>query len=158
MFLGFDIGTSGVKAVLLDADGTVCYQATADHPVSNPQPLWSEQDPNLWWESCRTATAALKAQGAALDAVQAVGLSGQMHGATLLDAQGAVLRPCILWNDGRSYAECIELEASLPDFRENRQSITSQRLSPIPPDRSLRLRDVRCCWHLVARSGAARLG
>ena len=118
MFLGFDIGTSGVKAVLLDADGTVCYQATADHPVSNPQPLWSEQDPNLWWESCRTATAALKAQGAALDAVQAVGLSGQMHGATLLDAQGAVLRPCILWNDGRSYAECIELEASLPDFRE----------------------------------------
>ena len=118
MFLGFDIGTSGVKAVLLDADGTVCYQATADHPVSNPQPLWSEQDPNMRRESCRTATAALKAQGAALDAVQAVGLSGQMHGATLLDAQGAVLRPCILWNDGRSYAECIELEASLPDFRE----------------------------------------
>lgn len=118
MFLGFDIGTSGVKAVLLDADGAVRHQATADHPVSNPQPLWSEQDPASWWESCRTATAALKARGAPLDAVQAVGLSGQMHGATLLDAHDAVLRPCILWNDGRSHAECVELEASLPDFRE----------------------------------------
>lgn len=118
MYLGFDIGTSGVKAVLLDADGTVCQQATADHPVSNPHPLWSEQDPHSWWESCRRATAALAAEGAALAAVRAVGLSGQMHGATLLDANHAVLRPCILWNDGRSHAECAELETGLPDFRE----------------------------------------
>ena len=118
MYLGFDIGTSGVKAVLLDADGAVLQQATADHPVSNPHPLWSEQDPDSWWESCRRATATLKADGAALDAVRAVGLSGQMHGATLLDANHAVLRPCILWNDGRSHAECAELEASLPDFRQ----------------------------------------
>jgi xylulokinase len=118
MFLGFDIGTSGVKAVLLDADGAVRGQATADHPVSNPRPLWSEQDPASWWESCRAATATLEAEGAPLDAVRAVGLSGQMHGATLLDASGTVLRPCILWNDGRSHAECVELEASLPDFRK----------------------------------------
>ena len=118
MYLGFDIGTSGVKAVLLDADGTVRQQATADHPVSNPQPLWSEQNPDDWWQSCRATLAALKAQGAALDQVKAIGLSGQMHGATLLDANHAVLRPCILWNDGRSHAECAELEAALPDFRE----------------------------------------
>jgi len=117
MYLGFDIGTSGVKAVLLDAEGAVHRQATADHPVSNPRPLWSEQDPESWWESCRRATATLRAEGASLDAVRAVGLSGQMHGATLLDADGAVLRPCILWNDGRSHAECAELEAGLPDFR-----------------------------------------
>jgi xylulokinase len=118
VYLGFDIGTSGVKAVLLDADGAVRHQATADHPVSNPHPLWSEQNPDDWWESCRTATAALKAAGAPLDAVKAVGLSGQMHGATLLDANNAVLRPCILWNDGRSHAECVELETSLLGFRD----------------------------------------
>ncbi|MBL8258628.1 MAG: xylulokinase [Candidatus Competibacteraceae bacterium] len=118
MVLGFDIGTSGVKAVLLDEEGAVRHQATAEHPVSNPQPLWSEQDPESWWESCRSATAALKAAGAPLNAIKAVGLSGQMHGATLLDAHNRVLRPCILWNDGRSHAECLELEAGLPDFRD----------------------------------------
>ena len=90
MYLGFDMGTSGVKAVLLDADGTVRHQATAGHSVSKPHPLWAEQDPQSWWESCHSATVALKAQGAPLDAVKAVGLSGQMHGATLLDANQAV--------------------------------------------------------------------
>ena len=118
MVLGFDIGTSGVKAVLLDEDGAVRYQATAEHPVANPRPLWSEQDPDAWWQSCRAALATLQSQGAPLNAVKALGLSGQMHGATLLDAHNRVLRPCILWNDGRSHAECAELEASLPDFRD----------------------------------------
>lgn len=118
MYLGFDIGTSGVKAVLIDAAGTVCGQATADYAVSRPQPLWSEQDPARWWDACVATTARLKAAGLALDAVKAVGLSGQMHGATLLAADGTVLRPCILWNDGRSFAECAELEAAVPDFRD----------------------------------------
>ena len=152
MFLGFDIGTSGVKAVLLDADGAVRGQATADHPVSNPQPLWSEQDPASWWESCRTATAALKAEGAPLDAVRAMGLSGQMHGATLLDASGAVLRPCILWNDGRSHAECAELEASAPDFRKRSPATSPCPASPLPScsgcgnmSQSFSPRVARCC-------------
>lgn len=118
MYLGFDIGTSGVKAVLLDEAGEVQYQAGAEYPVSNPQPLWSEQDPESWWQGCRDAVAALKAQGAALDQVKSIGLSGQMHGATLLAADGSVLRPCILWNDGRSHAECVELEANLSDLRQ----------------------------------------
>ena len=59
MVLGFDIGTSGVKAVWLDEDGAVRYQATAEHPVANPHPLWSEQDPDSWWQSCRAALACL---------------------------------------------------------------------------------------------------
>ncbi len=118
MYLGFDIGTSGVKAVLLDDGGAVRYQATAGYGVSHPHPLWSEQDPELWWNACLTTTAALRDEGAPLGAVKALGLSGQMHGATLLDAQGTVLRPCMLWNDGRGHAECLELEAALPDFRE----------------------------------------
>jgi xylulokinase len=118
MYLGFDIGTSGVKAVLLDEAGAVRHQAGADYPVSNPKPLWSEQDPQSWWNGCIAAVAALKAGGAPLAEIKAVGLSGQMHGATLLDTGGNVLRPCILWNDGRSYAECAELEAKVTDFRE----------------------------------------
>ncbi|HXH02930.1 MAG TPA: xylulokinase [Candidatus Competibacteraceae bacterium] len=118
MYLGFDIGTSGVKAVLVDEAGEVRHQASAEYPVSHPRPLWSEQDPELWWNACVAAVAALKAAGAALAAVKAIGLSGQMHGATLLDATGAVLRPCILWNDGRSHAECAELEAAVAEFRD----------------------------------------
>ena len=118
MYLGFDIGTSGVKAVLLDETGVVRHQATAGYSVSHPQPLWSEQDPELWWNACIAATAALKAGGAPLAAVKTIGLSGQMHGATLLDETGTVLRPCILWNDGRSHTECIELEAAVEGFRD----------------------------------------
>ncbi len=117
MYLGLDIGTSGVKAVLLDEAGAVRHQATAGYDVSHPRPLWSEQDPELWWDACRTTIGALKDAGAPLGSVKAVGLAGQMHGATLVDEGGAVLRPCILWNDGRSQAECAELEAALPDFR-----------------------------------------
>ncbi len=117
MYLGLDIGTSGVKAVLLDAAGRIRHQARAPYAVSNPQPRWSEQDPELWGQACLAVTAALRSAGAPLGAVQALGLSGQMHGATLLDRAGKVLRPCILWNDGRSQAECAELEAALPDFQ-----------------------------------------
>jgi xylulokinase len=117
MYIGFDIGTSGVKAVLLDDTGAVCHQATAGYAVSHPRPLWSEQDPELWWQACVATTAELKAAGAPLSAVKGIGLSGQMHGATLLDENGTVLRPCILWNDGRSHAECAELEAAVADFR-----------------------------------------
>ena len=118
MYLGFDIGTSGVKAVLLDETGSVRHQATAEYPVSHPKPLWSEQDPELWWNACAATTQELGTAGAQLAAVKAVGLAGQMHGATLLDATSAVLRPCILWNDGRSYAECGELEAAVAGFRD----------------------------------------
>lgn len=117
MYLGLDIGTSSIKAVLLDdADRVI---AVADRPltVSRPHPNWSEQAPADWWDATLGAVDDLaKANPAALAAVTGIGLSGQMHGATLLDAKGAVLRPCILWNDGRSAAECRELEAKFPDL------------------------------------------
>lgn len=118
MFLGFDIGTSGVKAVLIDEHGDVCHQTTHVYPVAHPRPLWSEQDPADWWRACLDATAALRSAGAELNAVRAVGLSGQMHGATLLDRDDRVLRPCILWNDGRSHAECAELESRVAHFHD----------------------------------------
>ncbi|ACY17036.1 xylulokinase [Haliangium ochraceum] len=114
--LGFDIGTSGVKAVVLGEDGAVSHQATVGYEVSRPRPLWSEQDPELWWRALLESTAALRAQGAPLDDVRGLALAGQMHGATLLDDAGEVLRPCILWNDGRSHAECLELMDAVADF------------------------------------------
>lgn len=115
MFLGIDIGTSGVKAVLIDAAGAVAAQASAPLDVSRPQPLWSEQAPDDWCTAPDQAVLALPAQLRAQ--VQGIGLAGQMHGATLLGADDRPLRPAILWNDGRSFAECAELEAAVPDSR-----------------------------------------
>jgi xylulokinase len=116
MHLGIDLGTSGVKAVLTGVDGALLAQATAPLAVSTPHPLWSEQDPAAWWHA---AVAALQQLGAGhdLSAVRGVGLAGQMHGAVLLDAGERVLRPAILWNDGRSGAECRDLEAAEPHSR-----------------------------------------
>ncbi len=116
MYLGIDIGTSGVKAVILGDDGPVLGQGTAPLTVSRPHPLWSEQDPEDWWKA---TSAAIMAIDPALRAqVQAIGVAGQMHGATLLGSDGKPLRPAILWNDGRSFAECAALEQAVPDSRE----------------------------------------
>lgn len=115
MYLGIDIGTSGVKAVLLHPDGHVAAQTSAALDVQRPQPLWSEQDPAEWWRATETAVLALPADLRAQ--VGGVGLAGQMHGATLLGADDRPLRPAILWNDGRSHAECAALEAAVPDLR-----------------------------------------
>ncbi|MBX3655955.1 MAG: xylulokinase [Ramlibacter sp.] len=118
MYLGLDLGTSGVKAVLLDERHQVVGVADAPLKVSRPQPLWSEQDPQDWWRALQTAMAALRAAAPqALAGVRALGLSGQMHGAVVLDAQQHVLRPALLWNDGRAFAECAELERRVPDSR-----------------------------------------
>jgi xylulokinase len=115
MYLGIDIGTSGVKAVILSDAGVVLGQSSAPLNISRPQPLWSEQDPADWWSAADAAVLGLDASLRA--GVQGVGLAGQMHGATLLGADDQVLRPAILWNDGRSFAECAELEALVPQSR-----------------------------------------
>jgi len=118
MFLGVDLGTSAVKAVLVDDADRVIDQASAPLELSRPHPLWSEQDPDAWWAAACGAITALRGRRAAeLGAVRAIGLAGQMHGAVLLDARDRVLRPAILWNDGRSVAECAELERRAPDSR-----------------------------------------
>jgi xylulokinase len=118
MYLGIDLGTSAVKALLVDDRQTVVEQADAPLTVSRPQPTWSEQDPEQWWHATRAAVAALRERRPAdLAAVRGIGLSGQMHGATLLDASDRVLRPAILWNDGRSGLQCAELERRAPHSR-----------------------------------------
>jgi xylulokinase len=119
-YLGIDIGTSGVKALLIDERGRSLGEASAAsvEPV-RPYPGWSEQNPSDWWSATLAAVDALKASHPAeLAAVRGIGLSGHMHGATLLGSSDEVLRPCILWNDGRAATECREMEAALPSLRE----------------------------------------
>ncbi len=120
LFLGLDLGTTSTKALLIDASGALIAQATADHPVSYPQAGWSEQDPDDWWRSSIAATQAVldRTGPNAATRVAAIGLSGQMHGLVALDAAGAVLRPCILWNDSRSAEICDRWmrEPGLPEF------------------------------------------
>jgi xylulokinase len=118
MYLGLDLGTSGLRAVLVDMEGTLVASAEQACAVSHPAPGHSEQDPANWVDSCAAAMAHLKAEApAAVAAIRGIGLSGQMHGATLLDASDKVLRPCILWNDTRSHAEAAALDAT-PGVRD----------------------------------------
>ncbi|WP_417239753.1 xylulokinase [Celeribacter halophilus] len=116
MYIGLDLGTSGLKAILIDADQKVVAEANAALTNERPRDGWSEQDPQSWLDACEAVLAALGAQ-ADLSGVAGIGLSGQMHGATLLDDADKVLRPCILWNDTRSHAEAATLDAD-PKFRE----------------------------------------
>ncbi len=117
MYIGLDTGTSSVKAILLGEDQSLIASATADLTVQRPHPGWSEQDPDSWWTACETVLDALKTKAPKeLSAVKGIGLSGHMHGATLLDDAGKPLRPCILWNDGRSGKQCAELQAAEPKF------------------------------------------
>ncbi|MDJ0686030.1 MAG: xylulokinase [Alphaproteobacteria bacterium] len=115
MFLGIDIGTSAVKAILMDAEGTAAARASAPLTVQSPNLGWSEQDPTTWWTAALAVCATLRRDAeTAYGAIAAIGLSGQMHGAVCLDAALAPIRPAILWNDGRSGAECAEMAAALP--------------------------------------------
>jgi xylulokinase len=124
-FLGIDVGTSSVKAVLIDETQRLVAEGGAPLAISRPAEHWSEQDPHDWWRATETAVAAIRALAPdALAEVAAIGLSGQQHGATLLDAAGAVLRPAILWNDGRSAQECRDLLEMVPDFTARCANIT----------------------------------
>lgn len=125
MFIGIDLGTSGVKVILLSEQGEVLASQTEKLTVSRPHPLWSEQDPEHWWQATDNAMKGLARQHPLRD-VQAIGLAGQMHGATLLDKQQRVLRPAILWNDGRCAEECALLETAVPRSR----AITGNLMMP----------------------------
>ena len=117
MFLGLDYGTSEVKAMLMSADGRIVGSCGAGLTVSRPKPMHSEQDPADWWNATLAVLAALRADHAAeFTQVKAIGLSGQMHGAVLLDEANQVIRPAILWNDMRSHVECDELTAKVPNL------------------------------------------
>ena len=112
--LGIDTSTTATKALLVDTSGKVAAVSSATYPLSTPQPLWAEQDPDLWWGAAREAIAGVLASaGVDASAVAGVGLTGQMHGLVLLDAAGEVLRPAILWNDQRAAAECDRMRQVL---------------------------------------------
>lgn len=100
MFLGIDLGTSSLKALLLDVDGAIVGTGSAAYPVATPQPGWAESEPEQWWEAAGQAVR--QAAGPHSAEVAAIGLSGQMHGVVLSDDIGQPLRPAILWLDGRS--------------------------------------------------------
>ncbi len=124
VFLGLDIGTSSVKALLLDEAQRVLASGSTDLEVSRPRPLWSEQAPEDWWQALLTAVGQVRAAAPkAWSGLRAIGLSGQQHGAVLLDGAGRVLRPAILWNDGRSGTECEELSRRVPDLTERAGNI-----------------------------------
>ncbi len=106
--IGLDVGTSGVKALLVTSDGRVAASATEDYPLLTPKPGWTEQEPESWWQASCRALKSLAAQ--APGQVEAIGLTGQMHGAVFLDADGTVIRPALLWNDQRTADECVEIE------------------------------------------------
>lgn len=114
MFIGLDLGTSGLKGILIDADQNVLAEATAPLTVQRPHDGWSEQSPADWIAAAEAVLDKLSAHG--LGSVRGIGLSGHMHGATLLDAADEVIRPCILWNDTRSADQAAELDND-PKFR-----------------------------------------
>jgi xylulokinase len=110
LVLGIDTSTTATKAVLMDETGRVKGAASAEYGYDTPRPLWAEQSPDLWWEGTATAVQqVMEATGTSPSEVEAVGLTGQMHGSVLLDAAGEVVRPAILWNDQRTSAECDQI-------------------------------------------------
>ncbi|MBK7745250.1 MAG: xylulokinase [Betaproteobacteria bacterium] len=127
MFLGIDVGTSEVKVLLLDESHRIVATTGQGLTLQRPRPLWSEQQPDDWWQATDLAVRRLASeQPSAMAAVRAIGLSGQMHGAVLLDNREQVLRPAILWNDGRSGEACTALEAAVPRL----QAITGNLAMP----------------------------
>jgi xylulokinase len=113
-YLGIDVGTSGTKALIMNAKGKVLATATAEHPISAPKPGWSEQHPDHWWGSTVKATRmVIKKASIKGTAVKGIGFSGQMHGLVITDANGKPLRPSLIWNDQRTAKEAAEIEAAV---------------------------------------------
>jgi xylulokinase len=111
-FIGIDVGTSSIKALLVSPTGEVLASSNPQYPFQTPAPLWAETDPEVWWHAtCAALKELLKDQMP--ESIGGVGLTGQMHGLVLLDQEGQPLRPCIMWNDQRSYKECDEMTESI---------------------------------------------
>ncbi|WP_288900379.1 xylulokinase [uncultured Sneathiella sp.] len=118
MYLGLDLGTSGLRGLLVSAEGIVVGDAAADYSVQYPQDGWSEQDPQSWIDACRDVMSRLRHKHSKeYRSIKGIGISGHMHGATCLDKAGDVIRPCILWNDTRAAKEAAELD-NMADFRD----------------------------------------
>ena len=110
-FLGIDVGTSSTKTLLINERGKILSEATSAYPLYHPKPLWSEQDPEDWWQATvKTVRSAIRKARVKPTDVKAIGLSGQMHGSVFLDKNDKVIRKALLWNDQRTAAECEEIE------------------------------------------------
>jgi len=113
-FIGIDSSTTATKAILVDENGIVVSVSAYEYPYDTPRPLWSEQHPGLWWDaSVKSIRQVLAETGLDPAQVKGIGLTGQMHGLVLLDENGEVLRPALLWNDQRTGAECDEIREKL---------------------------------------------
>ena len=118
MYLGLDLGTSGLKGILISEDQEVVGTAEQNYPVQNLSKGWSEQNPNDWLDACEKVINLLASRySSQISNLKGIGISGHMHGATLLDDRDSVIRPCILWNDTRAYLEAKNMDA-FPSFRE----------------------------------------
>lgn len=112
LYIGADLGTSGIKLILMDSEGHVLQSATEKYPISYPRPGWSEQNPTDWWEACKKGIIRVT-KGYPLQDIAAIGIDGQMHGLVTLDEHANVIRPAILWNDGRSVEQVKYLNETI---------------------------------------------
>ncbi len=119
--LGIDLGTTGVRAILVNSEGKVAASADASYPLLTPRPYWIEQEPELWWQATvmaiRDCLSSAKQVYGGMVGIAAIGLSGQMHGSVFLDSQGFVLRPAMLWNDQRTAEQCAQITAIVGEER-----------------------------------------
>jgi len=114
MFVGIDIGTSGVKALLINEQGNIHASAMVEYPIYTPYPLWSEQEPEDWWKaSIEVLHKLIHEVGPISKKICAIGLTGQMHGAVFLDNQQQVIRRAMLWNDQRTSKECDQITRAI---------------------------------------------
>jgi xylulokinase len=161
--IGIDVSTTGTKVLVIREDGEVVGSATEEYPMYTPRPQWAEQDSEDWWQACvKALRRAVSAAGIAPREIKGLGLAGQMHGMVMLDAQGQVLRPCIMWNDQRTTAQCewimnavgrerfleLTLNPALPGFtapkivwtRENEPEVYARAAKVLLPKDYIRYR------------------
>lgn len=141
-YIGIDIGTSGTKSLLMDADGNILAEATAEYGVHSPKPLWTEQDPEDWWNATvKTVREVVKKSKVKAADVKAIGLSGQMHGSVFLDGKGKVIRKALLWNDQRTAKECEEITSRAGGREELIRMVANPALTGFTAPKILWLRN-----------------
>src|SRR6478752_3324773 len=142
IYLGIDIGTSGTKTLAMNAKGKFLAQATSLYPCYHPKPMWSEQDPDDWWQATvKTVRAVVKKAKLKPADVRAIGLSGQMHGSVFLDKNNRVVRRALLWNDQRTAAECEEIEQRAGGRKKLIQMVANPALTGFTAPKILWLRN-----------------
>lgn len=141
-YLGVDIGTSGTKTLLIDGPGNIIAEAAQSYGLSHPKPMWSEQDPQHWWDATvKTIRAVLKKSKVKKEDVKAIGLSGQMHGSVFLDKNDNVIRPALLWNDQRTAAQCEQIEQLAGGRKQLIKMVANPALTGFTAPKILWLRD-----------------